>query len=76
MIAHTFYNGLNPSTRQLLDAASGGTLGNKTLEDVCQLTEDMAMNIYQWNICEKKKTASIHEVDAVTSLATEVEALS
>ncbi|KAH7668837.1 S-adenosyl-L-methionine-dependent methyltransferase protein [Dioscorea alata] len=46
MIIQTFYNGLNPSTKQLLDAAAGGTLGNKT------------------------------PVDAVTSLAVQVESLS
>ena len=44
MIVHTFYNVLNPSTLQLLDAATGGTSGNKTPEAALQLIEDMAMN--------------------------------
>lgn len=46
MIVHTFYNRLNLSTRELLNAAIGGTLGSKTLENAPQLIEKITMNSY------------------------------
>ncbi|KAK8935660.1 hypothetical protein KSP39_PZI013348 [Platanthera zijinensis] len=73
----TFYNGLNPATRQMIDAASGGTLNNKTPEAAQQLIEEMAMNSYQWTTVRPKPTkpAGMYEVDAVTALAIQVEKL-
>ena len=47
MIVQTFYNGLNPSTRQLLDAAAGGTLGSKTPDEARQLIDEIELNSYQ-----------------------------
>ena len=74
----TFYNGLNLATRQMIDAAAGGTLNNKTPEAAQELIEDMAMNNYQWhsNRAKPSKPAGIYEVDAVTALARQVETLS
>ncbi|KAH7655814.1 S-adenosyl-L-methionine-dependent methyltransferase protein [Dioscorea alata] len=62
MIIHTFYNGLNPSTKELLDAAAGGTLGGKTPDEARHLIEKMAMNSYQWNTRDRRK-----KLDALTS---------
>ena len=76
MIVHTFNNGVNLSTGQLLDVSTGGVLGKKVLETTHQLIEDMAMNNNQWNTHEKKMVDGIHEVDVATSLANQVEALS
>ncbi|KAG8497232.1 hypothetical protein CXB51_008426 [Gossypium anomalum] len=45
----TFYNGVNPSTRQLIDAAAGGTLNNKTPEEAYEFIEEMSLNNYQCN---------------------------
>ncbi|KAK5842285.1 hypothetical protein PVK06_004621 [Gossypium arboreum] len=42
----TFYNGLNPSTRKLIDATAGGTLNNKTLEEAYEFIEEMSVNNY------------------------------
>ena len=44
----TFYNSLNGVTRQTIDATTGGTINNKTLEATQELIEEMAMNNYQW----------------------------
>ena len=51
-------------------------MGNKAPQTIHQLIENMAMNSYQWNTHEKKKVTGFHEVDAVTSLATQVKLLS
>ena len=76
MIIHTFCNGLNPSTKQLLDAAAGGTLGGKNPDEARHLIEEMAMNSYQWNTRDRRKVAGIHDVDAVTSLVAYAETMS
>ena len=47
IIIHTFYNGLKPSTKQLLDATTRGILESKIPEEAGQLIEEMAMNSYQ-----------------------------
>lgn len=43
----TFYNGLQPTTRIMIDVAAKGTLMKKSLEDACELVEEMATNNYQ-----------------------------
>ena len=44
----TFYNGLNESTRSVIDAAAGRTIMRKTPEQAYELFEEMANNAYQW----------------------------
>lgn len=44
---YTFYNSLNPFTRQLIDAADGETLNNKTSEDAQEFIEEIILNNYQ-----------------------------
>ncbi|XP_027351168.1 uncharacterized protein LOC113862277 [Abrus precatorius] len=62
---------LNPTTRQMIDAAARGTLNSKTPRAAQELFEEMAMNNYQWSSTRSKpaKSAGIYSLDAVTSLA-------
>ncbi|KAK5772885.1 hypothetical protein PVK06_049187 [Gossypium arboreum] len=46
----TFYNGVNPLTRQMIDAAAGGTINNKTPKDAYEFIEEMSLNNYQWQV--------------------------
>ena len=70
------YNGLTYQTRQLIDAAAGGSLSNKYPEEAEQLFEDMASNESQWNTRGKStKSAGIYEVNEHTALAAKVDAL-
>ena len=43
---HILYIGLNQTTRQMIDAAVGGTLNAKTPEGSMELFKEMAMNSY------------------------------
>ena len=43
----TFYNGLNYSTRALVDSACGGLITTKTAREANQLFEELAKNHYQ-----------------------------
>ncbi|KAK5793055.1 hypothetical protein PVK06_034191 [Gossypium arboreum] len=73
----TFYNGVNPSTRQMIDAAAGGTINNKTPEEAYEFIEEMSLNNYQWQVMRTKptKTADVYNVDSVTMLSNQVKLL-
>src|SRR5262249_30939398 len=73
----TFYNGLIHRHKAMIDAAAGGTLNNKTLEAAYELIDEMATNSYQWQVdrAATKKQAGVHNVDAITALAAQIELL-
>ncbi|KAK5803030.1 hypothetical protein PVK06_030670 [Gossypium arboreum] len=73
----TFYNDVNPSTIQMIDAAAGGTINNKTPEEAYEFIEEMSLNNYQWQVMSTKptKTAGVYNVDSVTTLSNQVELL-
>ncbi|KAG8486355.1 hypothetical protein CXB51_019840 [Gossypium anomalum] len=73
----TFYNGVNPSTRQMIDAAAGGTINNKTPEEAYKFIEEMSLNNYQWQVMKTKPTkiTGVYNVDSVTILSNQVELL-
>ncbi|KAK5839294.1 hypothetical protein PVK06_008070 [Gossypium arboreum] len=73
----TFHNGLNPSTRQMIDIAAGGTINNKTPEEAYEFIEKMSLNNYQWQVMRTKptKATSIFNVDSITMLSNQVELL-
>ncbi|KAG8485697.1 hypothetical protein CXB51_019007 [Gossypium anomalum] len=70
----TFHNGLNPLTRQMIDAATGGTINNKTPEEAYEFIEEMSLNNYQWQVMRTKPTKAIgiFNVDSVTMLSNQV----
>ena len=60
----TFYNGLNPQTRTVIDAAAGGALMGKSASEAFNLLEVMALNNYQWpNERATKKAARLYKID-------------
>ncbi|KAG8499357.1 hypothetical protein CXB51_005838 [Gossypium anomalum] len=59
----TFYNCVNPSTRQMIDAAAGGTINNKTPEEAYEFIEEMSLNNYHWQVMRTKPTkTAVHPV--------------
>src|SRR3954468_8514492 len=75
MIVQTFYNGLHPNTRTMIDAASGGSMNNKKPAEVYELIEAMASNNYERGSDYRKKGAGVIDVDEVTSLKAQVAAM-
>src|SRR3954463_15145447 len=75
MIVQTFYNGLHPNTRTIIDAASGGSMNNKKPAEVYELIEAMASNNYERGSNYLRKGAGVIDVDEVTSLKAQVTAL-
>jgi len=73
----TFYNGSTATIRNMIDAAAGGTIMRKTPEQAYELLDEMATNSYQWPTkrLPARRAAGLHNVDAITSLAAQMEAL-
>ncbi|KAG8486279.1 hypothetical protein CXB51_019676 [Gossypium anomalum] len=60
-----FYNGVNPSTRQMIDAAAGGTINNKTPEEAYEFIEEMSLNNYQ---CKSRGLNQLKQQAFITSI--------
>ncbi|KAI5349909.1 hypothetical protein L3X38_002800 [Prunus dulcis] len=73
MQVQTFYNGLNTTSKTLIDAAAGGALIAKTQDEAYELLESMASNSYQWpSEHAMAKKARVHDVDAITALTAQI----
>ena len=61
----------------MVDAVTRGKLNSKTPEQALELFESMAMNSYQWSTTRAKsnRIVGFYELDAVSGLATQIEAL-
>ncbi|XP_062109879.1 uncharacterized protein LOC133821751 [Humulus lupulus] len=77
MLVHNFYNGLCGTTRTLIDAAAGGAFMRKSANEAYDLLEEMAINNQQWpsERGNSKKVAGLHEIDAISKVTAQVEAL-
>ncbi|KAJ4724584.1 DNA-directed DNA polymerase [Melia azedarach] len=73
----TFYNGLGASTRTLVDAAAGGALMGKSIDEAYDLLEEMAANAFQWpsERLTLKKASGVHEVDNLSALTAQLATL-
>ncbi|KAK0599787.1 hypothetical protein LWI29_008645 [Acer saccharum] len=65
-----FYQGLTVSTRNLVDAAAGGSLMSKSMDTASDLLEEMALNNSHWGSQRQvpKKIPGVLEVDERTSV--------
>ncbi|KAH9723366.1 hypothetical protein KPL70_007095 [Citrus sinensis] len=70
----TFYNGLNQSTRLMVDASANGALLYKSYNDAYEILERIANNNYQWP-STKQAAAGVHNVNALTALSAQVTSL-
>ncbi|KAH9680322.1 hypothetical protein KPL71_026505 [Citrus sinensis] len=73
----TFYNGLNPSTRLMVDALANGALLSKSYNEAYEILERIANN-YQWPSTRQaaaRGTTGVHNVDALTALSAQVTSL-
>lgn len=74
----TFYNGLVPLSRNMLDASSGGTLLSKSYEEGYKLIDSITANTYNWSVSRvvptpsQKEPVGVHEVTKTTALAAQI----
>ena len=77
---HSFYQGLVPSTRAMLDAAAGGAFTKKSSHEAYKLLEDMAESNANWNLehhdhLNNKKMITTIETDALAALLAQIETM-
>ena len=73
-----FYNGLNKTSRVILNASVGGSFSKKNYIDAYELLEDMVSNNILWlseRLQQAKRVAEVHYLDVFTNLATHVSLL-
>ncbi|XP_073120605.1 uncharacterized protein [Henckelia pumila] len=77
LVVQTFYYGLSHLNRTMLDAAAGGNLLRKSSEDGYELIEEMATSSYhpQSERSGARKSTGIHQVEAFTSVAAQLEVM-
>lgn len=70
-ILHSFYNGLNYMSRNILDSAAGGAFMSKTVGEAKSILESILQNYSQWNTERApnptKKINSIEETNDLSS---------
>ena len=77
MIVHNIYNGLNGTSRIVIDASAGGSFMKKSEEEAYELLDDVATNNFQWpsERVAAKKATGVYEIDALTALTAQVASL-
>ncbi|XP_027156543.1 uncharacterized protein LOC113757463 [Coffea eugenioides] len=75
LVVQTFYNGLTYLTKTHVDAAAGGALMGKKVEEAQQLIEEMAANNYQWanERGNTRRTVGMLEVDTLNMLSVKMD---
>ncbi|KAH9743430.1 hypothetical protein KPL70_003294 [Citrus sinensis] len=74
----TFYNGLNPSTRLMVDASTNEALLFKSYTEAYEILERIANNNYQWPSTKQpavRGAAGVHNIYAITALLAQVTSL-
>jgi hypothetical protein len=68
MIIQTFYAGLNFSSRNLLDSATGGTFMSLTLGAASKLLDNMMVNYSEWHTERAPQGKKVNSVEETSSL--------
>ena len=69
----TFYNGLNPCTRLMVDASGNEALLSKSYNEAYAILKRIAKKNYQWPSVKQvvaRGTTRVHNVDALTTMST------
>ena len=78
MVFLVAFNGLNPSTRLMVDASANGALLSKSYTEAYEILERIANNNYQWPSFRQpaaRGSAGVHSIDAITTLSAQVTSL-
>src|SRR4051812_43721295 len=73
MVIHTFYAGLNFTSRNLLDSTAGGTFMSTTLGAATKLLDEMMTNYSQWHTKRAPTGRKVNSVEEITSLNEKVD---
>jgi len=68
VVIQNFYAGLNFSSRNLLDSATGGTFMSVTLSAATKLLDDMMANYSQWHTERSPTGKKVNSVEEISTL--------
>ncbi|XP_073041875.1 uncharacterized protein [Primulina eburnea] len=71
----TFYYGVDPSVRSMLDAAANGSLYRKTPTAALEIISNMAESNVGWQDNRREKKVGFLEMDAVTAITAKLDGL-
>jgi hypothetical protein len=75
MIIQTFYAGLNFSSRNLLDSATGGTFMSITLGAATKILDNMMINYSEWRTERAPQGKKVNYVDETSSLSDKIDTI-
>jgi hypothetical protein len=75
MIVQTFYAGLNFSSRNLLDLATGGTFMSLTLGAATKLLDNMMVNYSEWHTERAPQGKKVNSDEETSSLSDKIDAI-
>src|SRR4051812_15966244 len=75
MIIHTFYAGLNFSSRNLLDSAAGGTFMTITLGAATKLLDNMMVNYSEWHTERAPHGNKVNSIEETSSLSDKIDVI-
>src|SRR6266480_6191478 len=75
MIIQKIYAGLNFSSRNLLDSASGGTFMSLTLGASTKLLDDMMINYSEWHTERAPQGKKVNSVEETSSLSPKIDTI-
>ena len=68
MVIQTFYTGLDFTSQNLLDSATGGTFMSTTLGATTKLLDEMMLNYSQWHTERSPTGKKVNSVKEISSL--------
>src|SRR3954471_1719797 len=71
----TFYAGLNFSSRNLLDSATGGTFMTITLGAATNLLDNMMVNYSEWHTERARHGKKVNSVEETSSLSDKIDVI-
>jgi hypothetical protein len=75
LIIQNFYHGLIHSTREHIDAATGGSFFTLSIEEACKLVEKMTPNQRWGEECTQTRTRKVHQLEEVDMLIAKIDLL-
>src|SRR4051812_12729585 len=73
MVIHIFYAGLNFTSQNLLDSATGGTFMPTTLGAATNLLDEIMLNYSQWHTKRSPTGKKVNSIEEISSLNEKVE---
>jgi hypothetical protein len=75
MIIQTFYAGLNFSSRNLLDSATGGTFMSITLGAAMKFLDNMKVNYSEWHTARAPQGKKVNSIEETSSLSDKIDTI-